>query len=160
MKMTIQRLCPNHFLKLLFLICVTNISMAQSPAKIKPTENLVVKNIPEISASIAADVRQYTESRSASPVEWHPLKREMLISTRFGNTSQLHYVKFPGGARTQMTFFEEPVGNATFEPIKGDYFIFSRDAGGNEFDQLYRYDINDGTITMLTDGGKSQNGNI
>ena len=69
--------------------------------------------------------KKYTESRSASPVDWHPLKREMLITTRFGNTSQLHYLKMPGGARTQITFSDEPVSNATFEPLKGTYFIFS-----------------------------------
>ena len=28
----------------------------------------------------------------------------------------------------------------------------------SEFDQLYRYDVADGRITMLTDGGRSQNG--
>src|SRR5688572_27360256 len=157
MKSTIQ---SSSFVMLLILIFRVNFCVAQAPARIKPTENLVVKNIPEIPASLVSDVRQYTESRSASPVDWHPLKREMLMVTRFGNTSQLHYIKFPGGARTQMTFFEEPVGNATFEPIKGDYFIFSRDAGGNEFDQLYRCDVSDGAITLLTDGGRSQNGNI
>ena len=62
----------------------------------------------------------------------------MLMSTRFGNTNQLHYLKMPMGARTQITFFDEPVGGGTFEPNEGKYFIFSRDAGGNEFGQLYR----------------------
>lgn len=84
----------------------------------------------------------------------------MLISTRFGNTNQLHSLKMPMGARTQITFFDEPVGGATYEPIDGKYFIFSRDAGGNEFAQLYRYDVADGAITLLTDGGRSQNGGM
>ena len=43
----------------------------------------------------------------------------MLISTRFGNTAQVHQVKLPGGARTQLTFFNEPIGGATFEPAAG-----------------------------------------
>jgi anhydro-N-acetylmuramic acid kinase len=50
----------------------------------------------------------------------------MLIATRFGNTSQIHTISFPNGARTQRTFYEEPVGSATYEPLKGDYFIFSK----------------------------------
>ncbi|HMT29405.1 MAG TPA: hypothetical protein PKD91_09020, partial [Bacteroidia bacterium] len=112
---------------------------AQNGSLIKPAENLIVKNIPDLNSSLATEVRKYTESRSAGPVDWHPLRREILMTTRFGNTNQLHYLKSPGSARTQLTFFEEPVGNAVFEPIKGDYFIFSRDAGGNEFGQLYRY---------------------
>lgn len=127
---------------------------------IKPTENLIVKNIPAIPSSVAATVRQYTESRSAFPADWHPTRREMIMATRFGNTTQLHYLKMPGGARKQITFFEEQVGNADFEPINGDYFLFSKDAGGNEFSQLYRYDMKDGKITLLTDGGRTQNGNV
>jgi hypothetical protein len=30
---------------------------------------------------------------------WHPLKRSVLITTRFGETPQLHEVGQPGGAR-------------------------------------------------------------
>ena len=36
--------------------------------------------------------------------------------------------------------------------------MFGKDVGGNEFAQLYRYDVADGRITLLTDGGRSQNG--
>ena len=43
-----------------------------------------------------------------------------------------------------------------FEPTKGEYFIFWKGAGGNEFNQNYRYDLATGEITLLTDG-KSRN---
>ncbi len=132
---------------------------AQSPV-IVPTENLVTDGIPPIPAAISDTVRRYTESRSAGFVEWHPVRREMLISTRFGNTPQLHLIKMPGGARQQMTFFNEPVGNASWEPKDGSYFVFSKDVGGNEFGQLNRYDVATGAVTLLTDGGRSQNGGI
>ena len=132
---------------------------AQTPV-IAPTENLVTDGIPPIPAAIADTVRRYTESRSAGFVEWHPVRREMLISTRFGNTPQLHLVKMPGGARRQLTFFNEPVGNASWEPKTGRYFVFSKDIGGNEFGQLNRYDVATGTVALLTDGGRSQNGGI
>lgn len=127
---------------------------------IVPGDNLVVDGVPSITAEIADQVRKYTESRAASFADWHPTKREMLISTRFGNTPQLHEVRTPGGARRQLTFFEEPVQSATWEPGKGDYFVFSRDTGGNEFGQLYRFDVATGDVTLLTDGGRSQNGGI
>jgi len=133
--------------------------MAQSPI-IAPTENLVTDGIPAIPAEIAETVRRYTESRAASFVDWHPRHREMLISTRFGNTSQLHLVRMPGGARRQLTFFSEPVGNASWEPVDGRYFVFSKDTGGNEFGQLNRYDVATGNVTLLTDGGRSQNGGV
>ncbi|MBI4548950.1 MAG: S9 family peptidase [Ignavibacteriae bacterium] len=121
-----------------------------------PAENLVVEGIPPIPASIIEAVGRYTEFRSASITSWHPTKREMLIITRFGDTPQLHHVKMPGGARTQLTFFADRVGGATFNPKRDDYFVFSKDVGGGEWFQNYRYDIATGDITLLTDG-KSQN---
>jgi len=145
---------------LLIFLLFSNAISAQKSNFIKPGDNLIVKNIPSISADISTEVRRYTESRSASAVDWHPSRREMLITTRFGNTAQLHYLKNPMGARTQITFFEEPVGNATFEPNNGNYFIFTRDVGGNEFAQMYRYDMSGGRSTLISDGGRSQNGNI
>jgi dipeptidyl aminopeptidase/acylaminoacyl peptidase len=84
----------------------------------------------------------------------------MLIATRFANTTQIHRVKQPGGARTQLTFFDEPIGDAGYEPKAGRYFLFLKDVGGNEFRQIYRYDVADGRVTRLTDGGRSQNGGI
>jgi dipeptidyl aminopeptidase/acylaminoacyl peptidase len=129
-------------------------------AVIRPGDNLVAEGIPAIPASLAEEVRKYTESRGASFADWHPKAREILITTRFGNTPQVHRVAMPGGARTQITFFSEPVASASYEPQQGRYFVFAKDVGGNEFDQLYRYDIADGRVTMLTDGGRSQNGGI
>ena len=133
---------------------------AQTAAVIAPAENLVVDGLPPIPAKLAADVRRYTESRSAGFADWHPVRRELLISTRFGNTAQIHRVVTPLGARTQLTFFDEPVGGASYEPTQGRYFLFSRDIGGNEFGQLYRYDVANGAVTLLTDGGRSQNGGV
>ena len=124
---------------------------------IAPGDNLVIDGVPPIPASLPEEVRRYTESRAASFADWHPVNREMLISTRFGNTPQIHHVKLPGGARTQVTFFNEPIGAASYEPQQGRYFVFEKDVGGNEFDQLYRYDVADGRVTLLTDGGRSQN---
>lgn len=121
-----------------------------------PADNLVTEGITPIPASLVEDVRRYTEFRAAALSSWHPTRREMLISTRFGDTNQIHLVKFPGGDRRQITFFPERAGGASYQPITGDYFIFNRDVGGNEFFQLYRFDVKDGAITLLTDG-KSRN---
>ncbi len=129
--------------------------MAQSGV-IVPGDNLVVEGVPAVPAKIAEEVRRYTESRAAGLASWHPTKREMLIGTRFGDTNQVHYVKMPGGARTQLTFYPERSGGASFRPKTGDYFIFNKDIGGNEFFQFYRYDMATGDVTLLTDG-KSRN---
>jgi len=123
-------------------------------------DNLTVEGIPALPASLVGEVRSYTESRSAGLAAWHPLRKEMLISTRFGNSNQLHRVLAPGAARTQITFFAEPVGSASYAPNGGDYFLFTKDQGGNEFGQIHRFDVAGNKVTMLTDGGRSQNGGM
>lgn len=129
---------------------------ANEPAVVTPGENLVTEGIPKIPASLADNVRRYSEMRLASARGWHPTRREMLIMTRFGDTYQIHQVKAPGAARTQLTFFPENVFNARYEPTRGEYFIYAKDKGGDEFYQIYRYDFATGDSTLLTDG-KSRN---
>ncbi|HYN03752.1 MAG TPA: S9 family peptidase [Vicinamibacteria bacterium] len=127
------------------------------PAVIKPADNLVTDGLPDLAAEIAEAVGRYTEFRSASLAGWHPTKREMLISTRFGDTPQVHEVRAPGGARRQLTFFPDRVGGASWPRHAADYFVFNKDRGGDEFSQLFRLDVATGAITMISDGGRSQN---
>ncbi|MFO1064015.1 MAG: prolyl oligopeptidase family serine peptidase [Pirellulales bacterium] len=137
------------------------VAQSQSATReIKPGVNLVVEGVPTIDSSLVDEVRRYTEARSANFMDWHPVQRHMLIGTRFGNANQVHLIKRPGGARSQLTFYDEPIAGAEFEPTKGNYFVFSKDIGGNEFGQLHRYDRGSGKVTLLTDGGRSQNGGL
>ena len=133
---------------------------AQAQETVVPGDNLVVEGIPPIPLELARAADRYTELRSAALRDWHPIRRELLISTRFADTAQLHSVKQPGGARTQLTFFPDRVGAASFHPAGGDYFIFSKDVGGGEWFQLYRYDLASGAITLLTDGASRNVGAV
>jgi len=144
-----------RFSYLAAVVLLSVLAVAQS-GEIVPNENLVAEGIPKIPASLAESVGRYSELRSAYCVGWHPTRREMLIETRFGDTYQVHQVKFPGGARTQLTFFPDRVAEAEYQPGKGDSFLFGKDVGGGEFFQIYRYDVGTGDITLLTDG-KSRN---
>ncbi|HEV7405220.1 MAG TPA: S9 family peptidase [Chthoniobacteraceae bacterium] len=134
----------------LLLLALTLPALAEVPS------NLVADGVPAIPDELRADVGRYLEFRAARLNSWHPQRREMLISTRFADTVQLHLVAMPGGARRQMTFRKEPVGGGSFRPKTGDCIVFSEDSGGNEFRQLYRFDLADGRVTLLTDG-KSRN---
>lgn len=144
-------------LTLLFVLLVlASVCFAQAPETVAPPDSLIVAGIPPIPRAIAERANAYTEFRAATPFDWHPSKREIIIGTRFADVPQVHWVKFPGGARTQMTFFTDRVSSAHFQPHKGTYFIFSKDVGGGEWFQYYRYDIANGNVTLLTDG-KSRN---
>jgi dipeptidyl aminopeptidase/acylaminoacyl peptidase len=133
---------------------------AQGPDTLAPPENLVPDGMPPIPRSLVDQVRPYTEYRSAGLADWHPSRREMLIATRFASTAQIHRVSMPMGARSQLTFFDEPVTFASYQPRTGAYFLFTKDVGGNEFGQIYRYDFATRRSVQLTPGGRSQNGGI
>ena len=142
------------FVAFVFLASVAT-ARAQDGA-IAPRENLVVDGIPAIPASLAETAGRYSEYRAAGLSDWDPQRREMLISTRFGDTQQLHLVRTPGGARQQLTFFVDAVAGGRFHPNGGDYIVFLKDVGGGEWYQLYRYEVKTGDVTLLTDG-KSRN---
>jgi dipeptidyl aminopeptidase/acylaminoacyl peptidase len=151
-----KRLLAAAVFLLASLAALAQSNAAPAPAVIKPGENLVLENIPPIPASIVEKAAQYGEVRSAGFEDWDPVRREMLIGTRFADVPQIHRVKMPGGARTQLTFFPDRVVGAHYGPKGSDYFVFIKDTGGGEWFQWYRYDLADGTITLLTDG-KSRN---
>jgi dipeptidyl aminopeptidase/acylaminoacyl peptidase len=130
---------------------------AATPAHAKLPASLVVDGVPEIPPAVAARMRQYLNARGAALLDWHPSGEGMLIATRFGDTTQVHHVARPGGARTQLTFFDEPVTEASWlrrRPQAG--FVFRMDQGGGEFYQYYAYDLGRGAHRLLTDG-KSRN---
>ena len=141
----------------IFVLVLLVASVSGQTSEITPNANLVADGIPKIPSSLAAQVAPYTKSRAAEFKSWHPIRRELLIATFFGDVPQIHRVKFPGAARTQLTFFDDrPTRGVSYQPTKGDYFIFSKDTGGDQNYQNYRYDVDSGVITLLTDG-KSKN---
>ena len=142
---------------LLLVACGAAGVRGQEPV-LRPAENLVAEGIPPIPVALADEVRRYTESRGASFVGWHPRGVELLVATRFGATNQIHAVRSAGGARRQLTFFAEPVNVAEWDPREAAFLLFARDTGGNEFAQMYRLDVASGDVTLLSDGGRSQNG--
>jgi dipeptidyl aminopeptidase/acylaminoacyl peptidase len=148
--------CPiKHVPRLLAVLLLTTLGWAQSD-QIVPNENLAAEGVPPIPSLIAASVERYGNYRGASLVSWNPDRREMLISTRFADVPEIHLVKMPGGDRSQLTFYPDPVTSAQFNPKQGGSFVFSKDVGGGEFYQFYRYEMSSGDVTLLTDG-KSRN---
>src|SRR3954462_11959317 len=134
----------------IFALAVSTVSA------VEPPENLVVDQAPAIPDELARKIGPYLEARTATFWDWHPVRREALIGTRFAETMQAHQVAFPGGARKQLTFLPEPVAGATFRPRSADYLVFQQDTGGGEFFQLFRMDPNSPAPTLITDG-KSRN---
>jgi dipeptidyl aminopeptidase/acylaminoacyl peptidase len=145
------------FMHLLRLLAAPFLLLAAvCPAQVPPPDSLVLDGVPEIPAALKQKAEPYLEFRAASFNGWHPTHRELLITTRFAETPQLHFVSTPLGARHQLTFSPEPVAGGSFQPRAGKFIVFAQDVGGGEFFQLYRYDPESGQTMLLTDG-KSRN---
>jgi len=121
--------------------------------------NLVLDNVPGAETLLTTRLEDYLNSRGASFVDWLP-DGALLISTRFGDTEQLHRVATPMGAREQLTFYREPVSTARApQSAVAPGFAFLRDQGGNENSQIYYYDLSTRAVRMLTTG-QGVNGRI
>lgn len=121
---------------------------------------LILEDIPEIPAELTERLLQYQNMRGASLADWLPDGEGLLIRTRFAETTQLHAVAFPGGARRQITFFPEPVGGGSFPNTGEREFLFSMDSGGNEVSQLFLFDMETGRARMVSDGEARHGGGL
>jgi dipeptidyl aminopeptidase/acylaminoacyl peptidase len=128
---------------------VAQVGPSDSASVEKPAA-LVADGVPAVPKALADRTRPYLEFRTASFASWNPISRSMLITTRFGNTPQVHEVKAPGGDRTQLTFEEDRIARVSVAPSKGDVTVVMKDTGGDEFYQLYT--LANGRLTLLTDG--------
>jgi hypothetical protein len=114
--------------------------------------SLVLENIPPIPDDIAATLFQYQQARAASFAGWLPAPQGILITTRFGQTRQVHHVRDPGGDRQQLTFFPEPINNVAELRPGAPGFLFGKDQGGDEHYQIYYQDLGTGRQKRLTQG--------
>lgn len=113
--------------------------------------SISIEGVPPIPASLAQELRRYQSIRSASFQDWDSEGTGMYILTRFGDTSQVHYVEKPGGARTQLTFSAERVLGVKARP-KRDEFLYVADEGGAENYQFFLQKREGGEPRRITDG--------
>ncbi|MFN0137784.1 MAG: S9 family peptidase [Phycisphaerae bacterium] len=136
----------------LLLISLAAIAAAQDVQK-QQIGQMVLEGVPAIDDGMRKQVLPYLEFRRAGLSGISEDGSSIIVSTRFGNTNQLHHVRSPLGARKQITFFDEPVNSGGFLPgTNQQSIIFAKDIGGNENFQYYTLDLATGRHTMLTDG--------
>lgn len=131
--------------------CTAVCAQAQGPERVTQG-NLVMENIPQIPQSVRDRLQQYSNTRSAGFSDFAP-DGGVYITTRFGETSQIHYVAEPMGMRRQVTFFDEGTSGANVRPGENGQFLFTKDIGGDEFYQGYLFDPATAQITRFTEDG-------
>ncbi len=118
-----------------------------------PPPAVKAEGVPSLPAELRERLARYGQIRSAAFEDFGP-DGSILVSTRFGETTQLHLVPVPGGRREQITFENEPIAGGLAVP--GGDVLFSKARGGDENWQIWRLDRKTGRTALLTDG-KSRN---
>src|SRR6266850_958202 len=112
------------FAALLLLAFFLTQDELKRPAAIK------VQDVPPVPREVYDRLMQYQNVRAAQFRRWTPDGRSVLITTRFGSTSQLHLVHAAGGRREQVTFFDDAVGEAAV--AKDGSILFEMAKEGDE----------------------------
>jgi len=136
------------------MVLITALALLTVAAPPREMGALVLDGLPDIPAQTIARTLQYQNTRSATFADWDG--DGILIRTRFGDSAQVHHVAGPGRARTQLTFFKNPVAGAWNLDGHPGGFLFAMDEGGSEFHQVYWLERGTGQHVLLTDG-KSRN---
>ncbi|MEQ8404183.1 MAG: prolyl oligopeptidase family serine peptidase [Oceanicaulis sp.] len=134
------------------LLAAASPALAQDAPERVTEGNLVMENIPEIPAQVRDRLQQFSNIRSAGFSDFRP-EGGIYITTRFGETTQIHAVAEPMGMRRQVTFFDERTGGANVRPDGSGQFVFSKDIGGDEFYQGYLHDPETATSARFTEAG-------
>lgn len=125
-----------------------------APIETRQVGTATLENVPAIPAEVKAAVQRYQNYREATFRDWLP-DGSMLVTTRFGTTNQVHRVAAPGAARTQLTFFDEPVGGVSTIPGSAR-FVVTRDTGGDEWFQLYAMGLTGEPVALTEPGTRNQ----
>lgn len=137
-------------------------AVAQEAARAEPAVDprrpaaIEAREVPVVPPALVARLAQYQNVRGAAFRGWAPDGSGLLISTRFGNSSQLHRVYRPEGRREQVTFGEEPASGRFLPGSNDGSLLLTMDRGGDENGQVLLLDRVKFTTTLLTDG-KSRN---
>ena len=151
-----RRTVPLALTALLALMLVPATSAAGAPpVQREQVGTRISENIPAPPAALLERLNRYQNTRGANFAGWSG-NDAILVTTRFGETNQVHRVAQPMGMREQITFYREPTVAVQAQPGRGG-FVFGKDEGGSEFWQLYRYDLATREATRITDGGRSRN---
>ncbi len=140
-------------ISLTFLVATWSLSsLFAADADPRKPAAIQTQDVPVVSAEVVAKLSQYQNTRTAAFRGWAPDGNGMLISTRFGNSAQLHLVTQPGGRREQLTFFDEPVTGRFIPGVSDGTLLLSVDSGGNENAQLWLLDRRKFQKQLLSDG--------
>lgn len=126
---------PYRLLKRIALGALIGLCLQSHAEPVRPGSQLLADGIPLFERSPQA-VRK--EPPAYRFVDWHPLRREMLVLGRASGVTQLQRLSAPGASLQPLTRGSDAVNAAQWEPAHGRYLVFSRDHKGDEAYRLFR----------------------
>lgn len=96
---------------------------------------------------------RFAQTRELSQLKLSADNRRAYFPANDGEVNNLFVMRLDNGALHQVTHFNEPVSDYAPDH-RGRFVIVVMDAGGNENDDLYRYDLDSGKLLRLTDAGR------
>src|SRR5947199_5809615 len=115
-------------------------------------ESISAQGVPPIPARNVEDLLPYQNLRAGLLSDWHTTERRLLIRTRFAESPQIHEVAMPMGARTQLTFYRDPVSEGLYRQVHREQIVYSLNEGGAENFQFFLLDRKTGRARRFTDG--------
>ncbi|MGC1459100.1 MAG: alpha/beta fold hydrolase [Steroidobacteraceae bacterium] len=113
---------------------------------------LIFDGVPALDPKLGAHLADYLEGRDASFLAWLP-DNSLLVSTRFGDTSQVHRVIAPLGMREQLTWYPDPITKVLAAPAGlADGFAFLQEHEADGLPQLFYYSFASHSARMLSSG--------
>ncbi len=113
---------------------------------------LIVDGVPAIDPALGAHLSDYLEGRAAAFLAWLP-DNSLLVSTRFGDSPQVHRVIAPLGMREQLTWSADPITKVLAAPSgAADGFAFLKEHEADGLPQLYFYSFTTHGARMLSSG--------
>lgn len=135
-------------------VCLTlnGVVQAQQAPVLQPNAHLTTRGMPDIPQALAQSLAAYADFRGFGFVDWHPTEGKMLVRHRETGAAlpQLFELSGPGGTLTKLTDFSDSVRSAQYQPVRGHYLVYSRDKGGNEATQVFRFDLQSRQSTLLS----------
>jgi dipeptidyl aminopeptidase/acylaminoacyl peptidase len=125
-------------------------SPGQTPAAARrESGSLIFDGVPPPDPQLEMRLSHYLQSRDATFLDWMA-DGSLLISTRFGETEQVHRVTAPLAEREQLTFYPDAIEWARAAK-SGAGFAFLKDHAGDENAQVFYQGAN-GEARQITSG--------
>ncbi len=120
--------------------CTTPPAAPPAGAVLAPPAAMRTEGVPALPGAQLEAAQRYNRVAGHGYADWHPTRREMLVSHRVpgASTTQLFRVRAPMVPPEPLTDGADPVAGARWEPSQGRYIVFARGRGGDEAYQLYR----------------------